>query len=124
MSYDIDLVDPVTKKCLELDDKHHVRGGTYELGGTKSLHLNITYNYYKQFKAAFQKQFGVDNKGIRELYGLSGAKSIPVLESAIAELGDDIDEDYWKDTEGNAKRALYGLLAFAQLRPDGVWSGD
>ena len=24
-------------------------------------------------------------------------------------------------TEGNAKRALCGLLAFAQMRPDGVW---
>ena len=31
------------------------------------------------------------------------------------------DEDYWKATEGNAKSALCGLLAFAQMRPDGVW---
>ena len=27
-------------------------------------------------------------------------------------------------TEGNAKRALFGLIALAQLRPDGVWEGD
>ena len=39
-------------------------------------------------------------------------------------LGDDVDDDYWKPTEGNAKRALYGLLAMAQMRPDGVWGGD
>ena len=32
--------------------------------------------------------------------------------------------DYWHATEGNAKRALYGLLAFAKMRPDGVWDGD
>lgn len=31
------------------------------------------------------------------------------------------EKDYWKATEGNAKRALCGLLMFAQLRPDGVW---
>lgn len=24
-------------------------------------------------------------------------------------------------TEGNAKKALYGLLALAKLRPDGIW---
>lgn len=44
---------------------------------------------------------------------------------AIAALGDDVDDsDYWHATEGNAKRALYGLLAFAKMRPDGVWDGD
>ena len=47
------------------------------------------------------------------------------LEKAIAALGDDVDDsDYWNATEGNAKRALYGLLAFAKMRPDGVWDGD
>jgi hypothetical protein len=30
--------------------------------------------------------------------------------------------DYWKATEGNAKRALCQLVALAQLRPDGVWN--
>ena len=43
---------------------------------------------------------------------------------AVAAQADDVDEDYWKATEGNAKRALHGLLAFAQMRPDGVWKGD
>ena len=27
-------------------------------------------------------------------------------------------------TEGNAKRALYWLLEFAKMRPDGVWDED
>ena len=34
------------------------------------------------------------------------------------------DQDYWKDTAGNAVRPLYQLLTFCQLRPDGVWEGD
>lgn len=55
----------------------------------------------------------------------TGAESIPMLEKAISALGDDVDDnDYWNATEGNAKRALYGLLAFAKMRPDGVWDGD
>lgn len=49
-------------------------------------------------------------------------KQIEPLKKIIASLKDDADEDYWKATEGNAKRALCGLLMFAQLRPDGVWS--
>ena len=48
----------------------------------------------------------------------------PVLKKAIDMLADDVEEDYWKPTRGNAKRALCGLLALAQLRPDGVWDGD
>lgn len=31
---------------------------------------------------------------------------------------------YWLPTRANAIKPLYHLLAFAQLRPDGVWSGD
>ena len=27
-------------------------------------------------------------------------------------------------TEGNAKKALAQLLAFTQMRPDGIWNGD
>ena len=32
--------------------------------------------------------------------------------------------DYWLPTRGNAIRPLHQLLAFARLRPDGVWDGD
>ena len=55
---------------------------------------------------------------------MSGAQSIPILQDAINKLGNDVDDDYWKSTEGNAKRALCQLLSFAQMRPDGVWNGD
>lgn len=65
-----------------------------------------------------------DKKGIRTIYGMSGAESIPILENAINQLGDDASPDYWEPTEGNAKRALLQLLAMAKMRPDGIWDGD
>lgn len=34
------------------------------------------------------------------------------------------NDDYWIATAANAIKPLYQLLAFAELRPDGVWSGD
>ena len=83
MSYDIYLKDPVTKEVVEVDTPHFIAGGTYAIGGTKELWLNVTYN-----------------------------------------LGDDVNPDYWKSTEGNAKRALLQLLAMAKIRPDGIWDGD
>ena len=48
----------------------------------------------------------------------------PLLEGAAAQLGDDVDPDYWKATDGNAKRALVQLAALAKMRPDAVWAGD
>ena len=118
MSYDISLHDPITKDVLLLDDPHQIRGGTYCVGGTSELHLSVTYNYC----AIYQKVLGP--KGICVLYGMTGAESIPILKTAMTLLQDDVDPDYWKPTEGNAKAALAGLLAFAQLRPDGIWNGD
>jgi hypothetical protein len=96
-----------------------MRGGIYPIGGSCKCSLNVTYNYAPFFRKAF-----ADDDGIRCLYGSSGAVTIPLLERAIASLADDATENYWDPTEGNAKRALHGLLAFARLRPDGVWQGD
>lgn len=118
MSYDIDLNDPVTKEVIKLDTPHHMAGGTYALGGTNYLSLNVTYNYADHFYHT------MGEKGIRTIYGRSGAESIPILEHAINQLGDDVDPDYWEPTEGNAKRALLKLLAMAKMRPDGIWDGD
>lgn len=132
MSYDIDLLDPVSKTVIDLDAPHQIKGGTYALGGTTQASLNITYNYSKHYARVFEKFESPDRKdiegkprwGVRVLYGRTGAESIPILQAAIAALGDDVDPDYWKPTEGNAKQALCGLLAFAQMRPDGIWGGD
>ena len=80
--------------------------------------LNVTYNYGDIFRKVMPPD------GLRTIEGMSGADSIPVLEKAISKLADNVDKDYWKPTEGNAKRALHGLLALAKLRPDGIWELD
>lgn len=118
MSYDINLVDPITKETIKFDMPHQIKGGNYAVGGTTEAWLNITYNYSEHFYRTMGK------KGIRTIYGLTGAKAIPILKKAVAKLGDDIDDDYWKPTQGNAKQALLGLLSFAQIQPNGIFQGD
>jgi hypothetical protein len=118
VSYDIDLCDPVTGEPIELDEPHHMRGGTYQLGGSRELSLNVTHNYGEHYRRL------LGENGIRTIYGLTGAESAPLLREAASMLGDDVDDDYWKPTEGNAKRALLQLVAIAHMRPDGIWKGD
>ena len=118
MSYDISLHDPVTREVPCADMPHDMRGGTYCVGGTRELWLNVTYNYAPHFKRV------LGESGIRAIYGMTGAESIPVLEDAASRLADDASDDYWDATEGNAKRALLQLAAMARLRPDGIWDGD
>lgn len=120
MSYDINLTDPVTHEVIELSEPHFMRGGTYAVGGTTDMWLNVTYNYAK----FYYRDDVLGEDGIRTIYGMTGAESIPVLERAIAALGDETSDNYWDATEGNAKRPLTQLLAFARMRPDGVWDGD
>lgn len=104
-------------ETLEVDSPHLMAGGTYALGGTTGLWLNVTYNYARHYHC-------LGERGIREIYGKTGAESIPMLKAAALRLGDDVSDDYWEATEGNAKRALLQLLAMARMRPDGVWDGD
>ena len=113
---DLYLRHPVSKEVLELDLPHQMKGGTYALGGTTEAHLNVTYNYSVNWNKAF------NGKHLRDIDGMTGANSIPFLKAGIAALNDDMDEDYWKPTEGNTKSALIQLLALAAMRPDGVWS--
>src|SRR5690349_10023281 len=107
MSYDIRLCDPVTKETIELEHAHMLQGGTHAIGGTTEAWLNVTYNYGKHYYRVFGEN------GIRTIYGMTGAESIPVLKSAAGQLGDETDPDYWAATEGNAKRPLLQLLSLA-----------
>ena len=118
MSYDIRLIDPVTREAIEAEAPHLMQGGTYVQGGTTELWLNVTYNYGKHYRRV------MGDDGIRAIYGMTGAESIPILEAAAAKLGDEVSGDYWEPTEGNAKRPLLQLAAMAGMRPDGVWDGD
>ena len=118
MSYNINLCDSVSGEVLVLAAPHHMRGGTYQIGGCPEAHLNVTYNYYPHYRKV------LGPTGVRGIYGLTGAESIPVLQAGIEQLGDDVGDNYWTATEGNARRALAQLLALARMRPDGVWAGD
>jgi len=118
MSYGIRLADPVTSETIELPERHALAGGTYALGGTTEAWLNVTYNYATHFYRVLGEH------GIRAIYGLTGQQSIPILEHAADQLGDDVVPDYWAVTEGNARRALLDLVALARLAPHGVWAGD
>lgn len=138
MSYDIKLCDPVNGEALHAKFKHEMCGGKYAVGGTEELWLNVTYNYAKwYYRPGVFSEKGED--GIRKIYGISGAESIPILEKAIRALEsieEDISEEerkkcedqgatgYWMPTRENAIRPLYSLLAMAKIRPDGVWRGD
>ena len=123
MSYDISLVDPVSKETLVVESPHFMQGGTYQLGGTTELWLNITYNYSKYYYEVYPE------KGIREIYGKSGFESVKILEDLISGIESrhdvsDVSNDYWESTAGNAVRPLYQLLTMAKMRPDGIWDGD
>lgn len=101
MSYDIELKDPVTKETIEINDAHFMRGGTYQIGGSKQLWLNVTYNYAHYYYEATEgdERFAHDEVscvyadgregpietqyGIRGIYGKTGLESIPMLEDMI-----------------------------------------
>jgi len=119
MSYDIRLIDPDTRETIQLP-KHNIRGGTYALGGTTEAWLNITYNYGVHFERVLDEE-----EGIRVLYGKTVKETIPLLEKAVSLLRDDINDDYWEPTEGNARSALMGLLELARMSPENaIWDGD
>ena len=118
MSYDISIVDRSTEEQMYAPRKHHVTGGTYCVGGTDELWLNITYNYWDKFEKAFSSH-GSD--GIHCIEGQLVRDTIPWIEEAISKLKRDRTDDYWESTEGNARAALENLLEIAKMGLDGKW---
>ena len=112
MSYDIEFCDPVDGRVIELDTPHMMRGGTYVIGGTTELYLNITFNY--------APNYAKHDFNVCDLNGKSAVDCIPTLERVISELGDDVSSNYWDATDGNAKKALIHLLTMAKMRPDAI----
>ena len=110
MSYDICVVGSKGSPI-----RHDVKGGTYALGGSCSLETNVTFNYYNAFVKAFNNE-----EGIKVLNGMKCMDAIPVIVEAMRRLGDDETSNYWDATEGNAKRALEGVLRIVSLGYDGT----
>jgi len=128
MSYDVRLRGE-DGETVEFNRPHHMKGGTYVLGGTTLAELNVTYNYSKILHQVLTEvgPRGGDKHtgGIRSLYGLAAWQSIPILMKAIEQLQDNVVDDYWEPTEGNVKAALKDLLQLALLSPSGsIWDGD
>ena len=126
MSYDIDLVDPISKEVLQVENPHFMRGGTYRVGGSTELSLNITYNYSVHLHKVLAPSItpSETKTGIRSLYGMVALEAIPHLEQAVSQLSDEVSSDYWEPTEGNVKRALTQLLTMCRMRPDALIQGD
>ena len=103
MSYDIHLKEPVSGEVASVPG-HLMIGGTYkadyhsETGTfTPALHteanLNVTYNYGRYYKDVYEK-------GIRQIYGMSGVDSILVLEHMISEIMKKyMKDDVWINTK-------------------------
>jgi hypothetical protein len=115
MSYSLTLCDAKSRKPLHAGKKHNFAGGTYILGGTTELFLNVTYNYSRHYYRV------LGDRGLYALNGMLGKDSIPYLQAGINKLGDDVTDEYWEPTEGNAKKALMDLVELAKMAPHGVW---
>lgn len=144
MSYDINIVDPITGETIETADPHHIAGGTYCVGGTTRLWLNITYNYSpfyyraETLGASTAESEIIESGGIYSLEDLTMPEARERVLRAINALRDeDIDmhgnayqpietfdggmlhaSSYWAPTERNARRALKNLLGILLLAPD------
>ena len=124
MSHDI-RIKRKDGTVVELKERHAITGGTYALGGTTEAWLNITCNYWR----IFHRLFGED--GITTIYGMNVKDARTILVGAVARLGDaEPDENYWKACDGNAKKALAGLIELTDRAlsdyPDDemFWEGD
>lgn len=117
MGYAVYLKDTESGAIVEVP--RHVEGGTYAVGGIDLADISITYNYAQHFRDHIDRE-----KGLRWLYGKTGAETIPRLQAAVMALGTVRDDDYWADTPGNAGHALSVLLGWARLHPAAVWDGD
>jgi hypothetical protein len=98
MSYSVEIQDPKTKCTIEVAHKHDIKGGTYCLGGTNRLELNVTYNYSafyhrpevlgasEQEKAEHDEEWISDHTGFRRLSGMEVGAASFLLLKAIKEL--------------------------------------
>lgn len=144
MSTDIFLIDPNTKNIILFDNtisnkNRKIINVEYRNFCKRQAWINITCNYFFWYHMDGVFPITKDGeRGIRSIYGMTGYESIPIIKKAISLLEkskEDIRKDeriactemgitgYWIPTKENAIKPLYELLALAEMRPDGIWSG-
>ena len=109
MSYDVGLLDD--EGYLVSVPHFKEEGGTYQVGGSSVAELNVTYNYSGIWR-------------VRDIDGLTGAESEPILAEQVERLGTDRSGNYWFATEGNVGYMANILLGWARLHPRATWSVD
>jgi hypothetical protein len=116
--------EPCSAPCYPaVQVTRHSEGGTYALDGTTEATLNVTYNYCQWFQDAWNHASGkFDGQGdgwLGKMLGEKKAKEvIDSLERAVAFLGTEQDDDYWKPTPGNAGYALNIILGWCREHTD------
>lgn len=115
MSYDVEIQD-WDGSCVQLPQKHNVKGGTYSEGGTEDASLNITYNY--------SAVYALVGFSVKDLHGIEFEKGKLMILKAISALpwSETGDASYWTPTLGNARKALVDLLNLSLLvrQPEGA----
>lgn len=113
MSYDIYVVDN-NGDVVHVDQPHQIAGGTFALGGTTELWVNVTYNYSDIIDRVLEG-------GWKSIHKKRVDETLNDLARAINQLAHDNEPDYWKATEGNARRALLSVLGLGLMHLDGFW---
>jgi len=91
----------------------HSDGGTYVVGGTAEMALNVTYNYGKLLAEVLPG-------GLRGLYGKEVKEALPLLKVGVEKLVGEPSENYWEACPGNARKVLERLVQWAQEAPAGA----
>ena len=115
MSYDIRITK--NGETVHALSKHEITGGTYTLGGTSELYLNMTFNYADILVEVLCEE------GIDFLHGKRVGETLNKLFEARNKLQYDNPENYWECTPGNVRKALDNLLKLAILCEDNeaIW---
>jgi len=132
VSYDIDILDE-NGNVMICNEGHMLSGGTVRVDRNleripiQEASINITYNYYQQYKLIWEEG------SLNQFDGKRAADIIPQLEEGITKLESFCDEtfikskgismeeiDYWTAAPSNACKALKDLKFLCEECPDGT----
>lgn len=100
------------KESFRNRGKHEIKGGTYCVGGTTEMALNITYNYSDIINRKMEELGILKEDSYSYAYylnGKTGAETIEPLKKIISSLKDDA-------TEGNAKKSLVWTISVCTVK--------